>query len=225
MRRGQNTARFITFEGGEGAGKTTQVKRLSKLLDVHGIQHLVTREPGGSQGAEEIRNLLVDGLPSRWDAETETLLHYAARRDHLITTIEPALEKGYWVLSDRYVDSTFAYQGYGHGVPLETLKKLYTFVNNKLEPDVTFILELPVADGLARAGTRTKELGELLDQGNRYEKMEFEFHERLRTGFIEIARSEPHRCVVIDGSQTPDMVFNQIEKIISARYLNGEHED
>ena len=221
MRRGEIPVRFITFEGGEGLGKSTQVKRLSNLLGNFGIQNIVTREPVGSTGAEEIRELLEKGQPSRWDAETETLLHFAARRDHLISTIEPALENGYWVLSDRYVDSTFAYQGYGHGVPFKTLEELYKLVNNKLNPDTTFVLDLPVADGLARTVNRTSTLGKI-DRGNRYERMGLEFHERLRRGFIEIACAEPDRCVVIDASPNPDMVFSEIEKIVFARYLNRE---
>ena len=124
--RGSGAAKFITFEGGEGAGKTTQIKRVSAYLEALGQTVLETREPGGSAGAEEIRKLLVEGAPDRWDAETESLLHFAARRDHLVKTILPALAAGTWVVCDRFADSTIAYQGYGHGVSRKCLEQLYS---------------------------------------------------------------------------------------------------
>jgi len=213
-------ARFITFEGGEGAGKSTQITMLSKFLNDINIQCIVSREPGGSPGGEEIRRLLVEGEPSRWDAETETLLHFAARRDHLVTTIKPALEKGYWVLSDRYVDSSFAYQGHGHGVSFGLLNDLHEFVNDNLRPDLTFVLDLAVIHGLER--TRGRGNSKNIDHPeNRYEKMNEEFHERVKEGFLNIARTDPSRCVVLDARALPDHIFEDIKKILISRYLDG----
>ena len=187
-------AKFITFEGGEGAGKTTQIKRLSAYLVGIGQAVIETREPGGSAGAEEIRKLLVEGAPDRWDAETESLLHFAARRDHLVKTIVPALEAGNWVLCDRFADSTIAYQGYGHGVSRRALDQLYALVSQGLSPDLTFILDLAVDAGLDRANRRA--IAGVAVQEDRYERMDVVFHERLRAGFREIAAGEPQRCVV-----------------------------
>lgn len=223
MRRSELPARFVTFEGGEGAGKSTQITMLSNFLNSISIQHIVTREPGGSPGGEEIRKLLVEGKPSRWDPETETLLHFAARRDHLVRTIKPTLEKGCWVLCDRHVDSTIAYQGYGHGVPLKMVNEVYKFIDDQLHPDLTFVLDLPADEGLERTLGRA-EISVKDDQENRYEKMNLEFHERLRLGFLEIARSDPSRCKVIDASPLSNKVFEEIKNVIRARYLDEKDE-
>ena len=211
-------AKFITFEGGEGAGKTTQIKRLSAYLVGIGQAVLETREPGGSAGAEEIRKLLVEGAPDRWDAETESLLHFAARRDHLVKTIVPALEAGNWVLCDRFADSTIAYQGYGHGVSRRALDQLYALVSQGLSPDLTFILDLAVDAGLDRANRRA--IAGVAVQEDRYERMDLVFHERLRAGFREIAAGEPQRCVVIDGGRDEDTIFAKIQSIIEERFLS-----
>ena len=211
-------AKFITFEGGEGAGKTTQIKRLSAYLVGSGQAVLETREPGGSAGAEEIRKLLVEGAPDRWDAETESLLHFAARRDHLVKTIVPALEAGSWVLCDRFADSTIAYQGYGHGVSRRALDQLYDLVSQGLSPDLTFILDLAVDAGLARASRRART--GVAVQEDRYERMDVVFHERLRAGFREIAAGEPQRCVVLDGGRDEDTIFAKIQSIIEERFLS-----
>ena len=136
--------RFITFEGGEGAGKTTQLRFLADALRAHRVDPFMTREPGGSTGAEEIRHLLVSGEPGRWDSITEALLHFAARRDHLVRTVWPTLSSGRWVISDRFADSTLAYQGYGHGLPAHLIEQLYTFTVGAFTPDLTIILDLPV---------------------------------------------------------------------------------
>jgi len=178
--------RFITFEGGEGAGKSTQVRRLVERLDTAGIPALATREPGGAPGAEDIRRLLVSGDVARWDALTEALLHYAARRAHVKATIAPALAAGTWVVSDRFADSTMAYQGYGHGLGREAIDALHRLVVGDFAPDLTFILDLPVERGLARATAAAR--GE-----DRYERMDHAFHERLREGFLDIAGREPMR--------------------------------
>ena len=216
--------RFITFEGGEGAGKSTQISRVSEFLNSISIEHIVTREPGGSPGGEEIRKLLVSGEPSRWDAETETLLHFAARRDHLFKIIKPALKRGCWVLSDRYVDSTFAYQGYGHGISLSVLQEIHNFINDQLYPDLTFILDLPVDNGLERTLERNTPLKQNSLE-NRYELMGLEFHQRLRGGYLEIAQTNPSRCELIDARNIPDEVFEDIKNIINSRYLSEKIKD
>ncbi len=202
--------RFITLEGGEGGGKSTQARRLADWLGAQGRDVVLTREPGGAPGAEEIRRLLVDGDVRRWDPLGEALLHFAARRDHLLHTILPGLESGAWVVCDRFADSTSAYQGYGHGVDLAALAQLYRICVGELKPDLTLILDLPVEVGLARAAARGA--GE-----DRYERMDRDFHERLREGFLEIARREPDRCVIIDASRDEDAVHTAICAAVDAR--------
>jgi dTMP kinase len=183
--------RLITFEGGEGAGKTTQIALLAEALRKSGNDVVTTREPGGSPAAEEIRHLLLAGAPERWDAETEALLLVAARRNHLVATIWPALAAGRIVLCDRFTDSTLAYQGWGRGLASEHLHALHRFIAGAFKPALTVVLDLPAADGLARAARR--------GDATRFERMPLEFHERLRQGFLDIAASEPKRCVVIDA--------------------------
>lgn len=203
--------RFITFEGGEGAGKSTTIRFLAATLEQKGVPVLVTREPGGSPGAEAVRGLLVTGDPGRWDGLTEALLHYAARRDHLVRTVIPALEAGTWVLSDRFNDSTVAYQGYGHGVALDDLQQLYRMVAGGLTPDLTLILDIPVEQGLARAGRRG-------DTDTRYERMGAGFHERLRAGFHAIAAAEPGRCAVVDAGAAIEAVQAAILAEVARRF-------
>src|SRR5579863_201478 len=148
------TGRFITLEGGEGAGKSTQVKRLAAALTQKNIAVVTTREPGGSPGAEQIRDLLVNGAPGRWDAMTETLLVYAARADHVGRTIGPALLAGKWVICDRFSDSTYAYQGAGRGLARETIRRIDAVVLDDFHPDLTLMLDLDVDTGLKRAAAR-----------------------------------------------------------------------
>ncbi len=202
--------RFITFEGGEGAGKSTQLRRLAETLRARGRDVITTREPGGSPGAEQIRGLLVSGDPDRWDGMTEALLHFAARRDHLRSTVWPALEAGKWVLCDRFADSTLAYQGYGHGLPHEAIRDLYRIAVGNFKPDLTLILDLPVETGLARAAGRGGE-------EDRYEKMKGGFHQRLRDGFLAIAAAEPDRCAVVPADRGEDEVFGAILAVIDER--------
>ncbi len=205
--------RFITLEGGEGGGKSTQARLLVDFLaDNHAGEVVATREPGGAPGAEQIRALLVDGDPKRWDAMTEALLHFAARRDHLVNTVRPALERGAWVVCDRFADSTMAYQGYGHGLDQRDIAGLYRLCVGATKPDLTLILDLPVEAGLARAAGRQG--GE-----DRYERMDAAFHRRLRDGFLEIARREPERCVVIDASGDVDRVQAAIADAVRQRLL------
>jgi dTMP kinase len=201
--------RFITLEGGEGAGKSTQIARLAERLRAdHEV--VTTREPGGSPGAEMIRKLLVEGPAERWDGATEALLHFAARRDHLRTTVWPALERGAWVISDRFADSTRAYQGSGHGLDLGTLDRLYDVAVGVFRPDLTLILDLPVDTGLARAASRR-------GAETRYESLPRAFHERVRKGFLAIARNEPERCVAVDASQDIDTVAAAIARVVAER--------
>ncbi len=203
--------RFITLEGGEGTGKSTQVKRLAASLEQRGIKTLTTREPGGSPGAEQIRKLLVEGEPGRWDPITETLLAYAARADHVARTIGPALLADTWVISDRFSDSTYAYQGVGRGVERETIRRIDSAVLDDFAPDLTLILDLDVAVGLARAGARA-------GIEDRFEKFGPDFHEKLRQAFLEIARRSPDRCKVIDASGNEEQVADQIFAAVSRRF-------
>ena len=167
--------------------------------------------PAASPGAEAIRDLLVHGATDRWDAVTEALLHFAARRDHLRVTILPALDRGAWVVSDRFADSTMAYQGIVQGVGLETVRSLYELTVGALVPDLTLVLDLPVEIGLRRAGER--------GGGDRYERMGETFHGRLRQAFLEIARQEPERCVVIDADRPVDDVAVAIRDVVAEHLL------
>jgi len=210
----ETAPRFITLEGGEGAGKSTQAKRLATALDARGIRVCLTREPGGSPGAEQIRKLLVEGEPGRWDALTETLLLFAARADHLAQTIRPELKAGRWVVCDRFTDSTYAYQGAGRGMDKAAIKGIDLAATAGMKPDLTIILDLPVEQGLSRAGHRGG--GEA-----RFEGFERDFHQRLREYFVALAAREPERCVLIDGSATPDAVAAQIWDAVMGRYFQS----
>ena len=214
-----NKGKFISFEGGEGGGKSTQLKLLATALQESGIDVLETREPGGSPDAELIRTLLVEGETDRWDAQTETLLHFAARRDHLNKVILPALNKGQWVLTDRYADSTMAYQGYGHGVSKKAIHGFYQFIAGNKQPDLTIILDLPAAEGLARADMRANEKAIKIQQKeDRYERMGLEFHSRLRDGFLDIARKNKKRCMVIDATKSIEEIQTNIRKLVFKRF-------
>lgn len=207
--------RFITFEGGEGAGKSTQIRVLAAALEKAGQDVCLTREPGGSAGAEQIRELLVTGDPQRWDAMTELLLLYAARRDHVRRLIEPALEKGCWVLCDRFADSTMAYQGYGHGLDRSKIAELHKIVLGELGPDLTIILDLDPIVGLAR--TRISDEAQRRGAEDRFERMEIEFHQRMRDGFREIAAAEQERVVLVDAEVGADSVSNTISELVRER--------
>ncbi len=204
--------RFISFEGGEGAGKTTQIRRLADRLAPLVGEVVLTREPGGSAGAEALRELLVRGETDRWSPMSETLILYAAREDHLERRIRPALARGAWVLSDRFADSTRAYQGAGGGTSAGFIAALEAAVLGAVRPELTLILDLPVEEGLARAMARGG--GEA-----RFEHKGRPFHERLRQGFLEIARAEPDRCVVVDATVAPDRVAEQVWAAVGARLL------
>ena len=208
--------RFITVEGGEGAGKSTQIRRLAAWLDGQGIETVVTREPGGTPGAEAIRALLVTGDTDRWDATTEALLVSAARRDHAEKRIRPALARGAWVLCDRFADSTLAYQGYAGGLPLDGLTALTRFAVGDLTPDLTVVLDLPAEAGLARAGRR---MAAGPGAESRFEGRDLRFHEAVRNGFLDIARKDPARCVILDATAPVDDVARQIAAAVEGRLL------
>lgn len=198
-------ARFITFEGGEGSGKTNHSRRLADWLKRRGLDVVLTREPGGTPGAEEIRKLLVQGDAARWEPMTEALLHFAARRDHVTKVIKPALARGGWVVSDRFVDSTMAYQGYGHGLGADAIQLLSKLVLGDFAPGLTLLFDVPVALGLERAGKRTAARADA-----RYESMGEAFHERVRDGFLAIARAAPDRVTVIDTSKPVEDVADAV---------------
>lgn len=202
--------RFITLEGGEGTGKSTLAAGLEAALIARSISVERTREPGGTPGAEMIRDLLVNGPPERWTAMSEALLFFAAREDHVSRRIKPALAAGRWVISDRFYDSTTAYQGAAGGVDAATLSAMRQMVLGDFRPDLTLILDMDPAAGLARADSRAT--GEA-----RFESKGLAFHERLRDGFLKIAGDEPERCAVIDASQKPDAVLAQALQLIDAR--------
>ncbi len=210
---------FITFEGGEGAGKSTQVKALAQSLRQKGQTVLTTREPGGSPGAENIRGLLLEGEASRWDARSEALLHFIARRDHAQKVILPALRRGDWVLCDRFSDSTMAYQGYGHQLGRAAIEAIAETALGDLDrdlltPRLTIILDLAVAVGLERAKSRGA-------GADRYESMDLAFHERLRQGFLQIAKDHPARCAVLSAEPAADQVAADILSLVEQRF-SGE---
>ena len=200
---------FISFEGGEGAGKSTQIRRLAERLKADGADVVLTREPGGSPGAEQIRDLILNGAADRWSPITETLLMYASRRDHLERVIRPALQRGAIVLCDRFADSTRAYQGAGGDAPMSLIKALEEHVLSGMIPDLTLIFDLPAEVGLTRALARGGEA--------RFESKGLEFHERLGAAFLEIARREPERCVVIEAAGDIEAVWADVWSAVSSR--------
>jgi len=210
-------AKFITFEGGEGSGKSTQLRLLASNLRDRGIDAVETREPGGSASAEMIRDLLVQGSTDRWQPITEALLHGAARTEHLANTVRPALERGAWVLSDRFVDSTRVYQGYAHGLPLETINTLHNATTGGLEADLTLIFDVPVEVGLSRAGKRAGS-----DAEDRYERMGTAFHEKVRAGFLAIAETAPDRCVIIDADKPEEAVAQAVMLAVKTFFGMGD---
>jgi dTMP kinase len=172
---------------------------------------VLTREPGGSPGAEEIRKLLVEGAPERWTPLSETLLFLAARADHVACVIEPALAQGHWVISDRFSDSTFVYQGVARGLGIDAVRRLHQTALGDFAPDLTLILDLPVDEGLKRAAARRHE------REDRFEKFDGDFHQKLRAAFRQIVEAEPQRCVLIDGARNPDVVAADIWRAVEDR--------
>ena len=214
----ENRGRFITFEGGEGTGKSTQLRLLSDYLSSRHIRNIRTKEPGGTPVGLELRKLLVCGDKNKFDPIAEALLYYADRRVHLIDKIWPALENGEWVLSDRFADSTMAYQYYGYDkrVPKETLEQLYAMTVGDFHPDLTVILDIDPQKGLARSLKRN---GSAAEQEIRFESRELAFHENLRRGFLEIAESAP-RYAVLDADKSVDELHREIVKITEERLMH-----
>jgi dTMP kinase len=202
--------RFITFEGGEGTGKTTQIEALTAALTNQAFEVHQTREPGGCPEAEVIREILVTGEPGRWKPTTEALLHFAARNEHLERVVRPKLQQGAWVVSDRFSDSTMAYQGLVQGLGKEVVDGLNALVVGQTQPDLTLILDLESEEGLTRAGARA-------GNENRYERMGDAFHVKLREAFLEIAKENPDRCALIDASGTVEDVAARIWNVVSTR--------
>lgn len=205
--------RFITFEGGEGVGKSTQIKRLAANLRLDSVDVLVTREPGGTAGAEAVRHVLLSGAAKSLGAEAEAMLFAAARIDHVDNVIKPALDSGRWVLCDRFSDSTRVYQG-ASGVAPKLLKTLEHVAANGASPDLTIVLDVPAEVGMKRAMKRAKNNGETdLD---RFERDGLEMHEQRRKAFLEIAASEPERCVVVDANttqkKTADAIWTEVKR-------------
>ncbi|MDE3060681.1 MAG: dTMP kinase [Pseudomonadota bacterium] len=206
------TGRFITLEGGEGSGKSTQLKLLDEAFSAGRLPHAVTREPGGTKGAEHIRSLLVNGEAEAWDPITETLLFYAARLDHVNKLVKPALADGKTVLCDRFVDSTLVYQGIGKGLPEAYIRMLHSLTLGNFMPHLTIILDIDPAIGLRRAAERRG--GE-----TRFEAMDIDFHHRIRAGFLAIAEREPQRCVVVDAGQEKEALHLSIIEILRQRLI------
>ncbi|MCB2113778.1 MAG: dTMP kinase [Parvularculaceae bacterium] len=198
---------FISFEGGDGAGKSSQITRLAEHLRAQGETVTLTREPGGSAGAEAIRKLLVEGAADRWGAMSEALLMYAARADHLDRVIKPALARGEIVISDRFADSTMAYQGIAGGLGDDAAARLSDLVVGAHQPDITLILDVPPKVGLARAGGRG-------DAENRFESKGEDYQEKVRQAFLKIASENATRCVVIDASADIEKVFSCVRRAV-----------
>jgi dTMP kinase len=199
--------RFITLEGGEGAGKSTQARILAEALAARGLPTLLTREPGGAHGAEAVRGVLLGAGP--WDGVAECMLHFAARREHVARSIAPALEAGMWVVCDRFADSTLAYQCYGQGVPRPVFDSLAAVALGPLRPDLTVLLDLPPGAGLARAMAR--------GETNRYEALDPAFHARVRDGFRAAAEAEPERWAVADAAAAPEAVSAAVLAAVESR--------
>jgi len=205
VKRLSGRGKFISFEGGEGSGKSTQIKLLAQRLEAAKLRAILTREPGGSPGAEIIRHLVLSGMGKLLGPEAETLLFAAARDDHVRTVIEPALTQGTWVLCDRFSDSTRAYQGRLGNVDPGVLNAMQRVTIGDLKPDLTIILDVPVEIGLKRAAARRGD-----GAPDRFEAEDINFHQGLRDAYRQIAAEDPERCVLIDATASPDIVAAQV---------------
>ncbi len=205
--------RFITFEGGEGTGKSTHAARLAERLRAFGVGVHLTREPGGSLGAEIIRHVILSGVAKPLGAEAEAVLFAAARSDHLDTVIRPTLDRGMWVICDRFADSTRVYQGVAGAVDARAIRALERIVVGENKPDLTFVLDVPAEIGMQRAASRRGSGG-----ADRFESEAMAFHEKLRDGFLMLAASEPERCVLIDATMPKEEVAEQIWRAVNERF-------
>ncbi|MGY8986663.1 MAG: dTMP kinase [Sphingomonadales bacterium] len=204
--------KFITIEGGEGTGKSTQIKRLLKKLKTEGLEVIETREPGGSIGAEKIRELVIGGNTDNWDPISEILLLCAARRHHMKEVILPALFEGKWVICDRFLDSSMAYQGIAQGLGEARINNLSEFTLEGFMPDLTLVFDIPVEVGLKRA--KSVEI-------NKYERMDLSFHNKIRNAFIKIAAQNPERCVLIDAEADIKTITDEAWGVIKGRLLEA----
>lgn len=209
--------KFITFEGGEGSGKSTQIKMLSDYLKKNNQDVVLTKEPGGTEVGLELRRILVEGEISKLDAHAEALLFFADRRIHMIKKVWPALQRGQWVLSDRFADSTMAYQYYAYDKRLsrEDIKALYRFAVGDFKPDLTLILDIEPEIGLARS---FKKAEAMVHKETRNENHALIWHQNLRRGYLEIAAEEPERCVVVNADQSVEALHQDIIKIVHNRF-------
>jgi dTMP kinase len=205
--------RFITIEGGEGVGKSTQIPFLCEYLSSRGVSVVATREPGGTPRAERIRELLLQTTPESMPAACELLLMFAARASHLENLIKPALERGEWVVCDRFTDATYAYQGGGRGMDVEQIASLEQWVQGELRPDLTLLLDAPESVALARAQQRDSARG----RTDRFEREQLDFFERVRKTYLERARREPQRYAIIDAAEAPAAVAQAIHRAVDAR--------
>ena len=213
MRRPTARGRFITVEGGEGAGKSTQAARLAASLEARGVPVLVTREPGGSPEAERIRALLLGPGAAAWEATTEVLLYFAGRVENVAKTVEPALAAGRAVVCDRFADSTLAYQGYGDGAPVALIRAIADAALGGFEPDLTLVLDIDPAEGIERIRARSP-------ARDRYETRPLDYHRRVREGFLEIAARAPGRCAVIDAAASEDAVAGAVLAAVLGRFAD-----
>ena len=198
---------FITFEGGDGSGKSTQVNLLKNYLDNLNFETIKTREPGGTPSAEILRDLLTTGEVEKWTPMSEALLMWASRYEHLIQVIEPALNSGKNVICDRFYDSTYAYQGVAHNLGIDKMEKLKKIIIGDIEPDITFVLDIDPKVGLKRSLDRS-------NQENRFESYNIDFHNKIRSAFLEIAKKNKNRCVVVDASLNEQEINNLIITVI-----------
>lgn len=205
---------FVTFEGIEGSGKTTQIERIHHRLVAMGYRVSMTREPGGTKIGEKIRSILLDPESHRMDPKAELLLYFADRAQHLGEKVQKALSDGGWVLCDRYFDATVAYQGYARGLDIDWVMQLHRLIFNDFKPDLTFLLDLPPRQGLNRAWRQIYK-GERVAKETRFEEETLKFHEKVRQGYLSLARREPQRFEIIDAMQEPDRISETILTILS----------
>src|SRR5947209_20635712 len=217
VKRPSGRGRFISFEGGEGSGKSTQIRKLAEHLAAAKLRAIVTREPGGSPGAEIMRHLVLSGMGKLLGAEAETLLFAAARDDHVRTVIQPALNQGIWVLCDRFTDSTRAYQGRLGKVSPAVLNAMQRVTIGDLKPDLTIILDVPVEIGMQRAAARRG-----TGAPDRFEAEDVKFHEGLREAYRQIAADEPQRCVLIDANAAPGVLAARVWTAVRDRFLEQD---
>ena len=210
-------ARFITFEGGEGVGKSTQVRLLCDRLAGCGIDAVRTREPGGTPRAEAVRSFILQGRPEPWGTGAEAVLFAAARHDHVRSLIAPSLEGGRWVISDRFADSTRAYQGLTGGVDVKMIDRLEELALDGRQPDLTIILDMDPDAAFRRVRERELE-GALQQTGDRFEKEDLDWHRRLREAFLAIARQHPDRCIILDAATSEDQLAQNVWGVVRGRF-------